>query len=243
MHGRVVAIIPARYHATRLPGKPLAMIAGHPMIEHVYRRASAARLVSAVLVATDDPRIADAVDAFGGTAVMTSADHPSGTDRLAEVAAHLHCDVVVNVQGDEPLLDPASVDAAIAACLDDSSIAISTLRTPLADADRDNPNVVKVVINLKGDALYFTRSLVPYLRAGQAPVRSWRHLGLYVYQRATLLALARLQPTPLEQAEGLEQLRALEHGVSIRTVATATTAPSVDTPDDLAAVRQLLSRA
>jgi 3-deoxy-manno-octulosonate cytidylyltransferase (CMP-KDO synthetase) len=213
------------------------------MVEHVYRRASAARLVSTVLVATDDPRIADAVDAFGGTAVMTRADHPSGTDRLAEVAEHLQCDLIVNVQGDEPLLDPESVDAAIAPCLDDPSVAMSTLRTPLAEADRDNPNVVKVVTNLKGDALYFTRTLVPYVRAGQPAPQAWRHLGLYVYQRATLLALARLQPTPLERAEGLEQLRALEHGLSIRTVATTATAPSVDTPDDLAMVRELLNRA
>ena len=219
------------------------MIAGHPMIEHVYRRASAARLVSAVLVATDDQRIAEAVDAFGGIAVMTRADHPSGTDRLAEVAEHLSCDVVVNVQGDEPLLDPASVDAAVAACLDDPDVSISTLRTRLADADANNPNVVKVVIDLKGDALYFTRSAVPYVRPGHPPAQAWRHLGLYVYRRSTLLALARLPPTPLEQAEGLEQLRALEHGLAIRTVATAATAPSVDTPDDLAMVRELLSRA
>jgi 3-deoxy-manno-octulosonate cytidylyltransferase (CMP-KDO synthetase) len=218
------------------------LIAGHPMVEHVYRRASAARLVSAVLVATDDPRIAEAVDAFGGTAVMTRVDHASGTDRLAEVAEHLTCDVVVNVQGDEPMLDPASVDAAVASCLDDPDVAISTLRTPLADADADNPNVVKVVINLKGDALYFTRSSVPFVRPGQPPVQAWRHLGLYVYRRPTLLALSRLRPTPLELAEGLEQLRALEHGLGIRTVATATTAPSVDTEDDLAMVRELLSR-
>jgi 3-deoxy-manno-octulosonate cytidylyltransferase (CMP-KDO synthetase) len=219
------------------------MIAGHPMVEHVYRRALAARLVSAVLVATDDRRIADAVHAFGGIAVMTRADHVSGTDRLAEVAEHLNCDVVVNVQGDEPLLDPASVDSAVASCLDDPEVAISTLRTPLAASDADNPNVVKVVINLKGDALYFTRNPVPFVRPGQPPVQAWRHLGLYVYRRATLLALARLQPTPLEKAEGLEQLRALEHGLAIRTVATATTAPSVDTPDDLAMVRELLNRA
>lgn len=241
MHGRVVAIIPARYHATRLPGKPLALIAGHPMVEHVYRRASEARLVSDVLVATDDPRIAEAVDAFGGTAVMTRADHLSGTDRLAEVAEHLNCDVVVNVQGDEPLLDPASVDLAIAPCLDDADVAISTLRTALAPADADNPNVVKVVVNLKGDALYFTRNLVPCVRPGHPPAQAWRHLGLYVYRRRALLALARLPRTPLEQAEGLEQLRALEHGMNIRTVETMATAPSVDTPDDLALVRELLT--
>jgi len=240
--GRVVAIIPARYHATRLPGKPLALIAGRPMVEHVYRRASEARLVSHVLVATDDPRIAEAVDAFGGTAVMTRPDHASGTDRLAEVAAHLDCDVVVNVQGDEPLLDPASVDAAIAPCLDEPGVVISTLRTPLADRDAGNPNVVKVVVNVKGDALYFTRSPVPYVRPGHPPTQAWRHLGLYVYRRATLIALAQLPQTPLERAEGLEQLRALEHGLAIRTVVTMTTAPSVDTPDDLNLVRALLTQ-
>lgn len=242
VRGRVVAIIPARYHATRLPGKPLALIAGRPMIEHVYRRALQARLVAAVLVATDDPRVADAVDAFGGTAVMTRADHPSGTDRLAEVAAHLECDVVANVQGDEPLLDPASVDAAIAPCLNDPQVVISTLRTPLPASDAGNPNVVKVVVDLKGDALYFSRSPVPYVRPGHPPAQAWRHLGLYVYRRETLLALAQFRPTPLEQAEGLEQLRALEHGLAIRTVETQTTAPSVDTPDDLALVRELLTK-
>jgi len=218
------------------------MIAGHPMIEHVYRRASEARLVSSVVVATDDPRIADAVDAFGGTAVMTRADHPCGTDRLAEVAAHLTCDIVVNVQGDEPLLDPAAVDAAIAPCLDDASVVISTLRTPLADCDASNPNVVKVVVDLQGDALYFTRAMVPWVRPGHPPAQAWRHLGLYVYRRETLLQLARLRPTPLEQAEGLEQLRALEHGIRIRTVETSASAPSVDTADDLALVRELLTR-
>jgi 3-deoxy-manno-octulosonate cytidylyltransferase (CMP-KDO synthetase) len=213
------------------------------MIEHVYRSARAARLVSDVLVATDDPRIADAVAAFGGTAVMTRADHPSGTDRLAEVAAHMACDVVVNIQGDEPMLDPAAIDAAIAPCLGDAPaqmITMSTLRTPLAAGDADNPNVVKVVIALNGDALYFTRASVPYVRTGQPPARAWRHLGLYVYQRDTLLRLAHLPPTALEQAEGLEQLRALEHGIRIRTVETLTTSPSVDTPDDLERVRQLM---
>lgn len=218
------------------------MIAGHPMIEHVYRRASEARLVSSVLVATDDPRIADAVDAFGGTAVMTRADHPSGTDRLAEVAAHVTCDIVVNVQGDEPLLDPAAVDAAIAPCLDDASVAISTLRTPLADTDANNPNVVKVVVDLQGNALYFTRAMVPWIRPGHPGTQAWRHLGLYVYRREILMRLAQLPPTPLEQAEGLEQLRALEHGIRIRTVETVASAPSVDTADDLALVREFLTR-
>ena len=210
------------------------------MIEHVYRRAQAARRVTDVLVATDDPRIAEAVDAFGGTAVMTRADHPSGTDRLAEVAAHLTCDLVVNIQGDEPMLDPAAVDAAIAPCLDDATVMMSTLRTPLAPADASNPNVVKVVVAQNGDALYFSRASVPYVRPGQPPAQAWRHLGLYVYRRQTLLQLAQLPPTALEQAEGLEQLRALEHGIRLRTVETLTSSPSVDTPDDLARVRQLM---
>ena len=210
------------------------------MIEHVYRRAASAQHVSDVLVATDDARIADAVHAFGGTAVMTRADHPSGTDRLAEVAEHLTCDLVVNVQGDEPMLAPASIDAAVAACLDDPSVEMSTLRTPLADADFENPSVVKVVVDLYGDALYFTRAGVPYVRTGHPAPQAWRHLGLYVYRRETLRRLAQLQPTPLDMAEGLEQLRALEHGIHIRTVETLTTSPSVDTPDDLARVRQLM---
>jgi 3-deoxy-manno-octulosonate cytidylyltransferase (CMP-KDO synthetase) len=213
------------------------------MIEHVHRLASSATLVSAVLVATDDPRIADAVDAFGGTAVMTRTDHRSGTDRLAEVAEHLTCDIVVNVQGDEPMLAPAAVDAAVAACLDDPLVVMSTLRTPLDAAVAENPSVVKVVVDVKGDALYFTRVSVPHVRPGETPPQAWRHLGLYVYRRDTLRELARLQATPLEQAEGLEQLRALEHGIRIRTVATLATSPSVDTPDDLARVRQLMDSA
>jgi len=242
VRGRVVAIIPARYDATRLPGKPLALIAGRPLIEHVYRRASSAHRVSAVLVATDDDRIADAVAAFGGTAVMTRADHQSGTDRLAEAASHLACDIVVNVQGDEPMLDPAAIDAAVAS-LDDPAVVMSTLRTPLAPGDAANPSVVKVVVDLRGDALYFTRASVPFVRDGQPPAQAWRHLGLYVYRRDALNDFARLAPTPLEQAEGLEQLRALEHGLRIRTVETLTLSPSVDTPEDLARVRQLMETA
>jgi len=210
------------------------------MIAHVYARAVEARLVDAVLVATDDPRIAEAVDGFGGTAVMTRADHRSGTDRLAEVAAHLSADIIVNLQGDEPMLDPGSVDAAIAPLLADPTILMGTLRTPLAPGEADNPNVVKVVVNLAGDALYFTRAAVPYHRPGATPAPAWRHLGLYVYRRDTLLRLAQLAPTPLEQSEGLEQLRALEHGIRLHTVAVAAASPSVDTPEDLARVRHLM---
>jgi 3-deoxy-manno-octulosonate cytidylyltransferase (CMP-KDO synthetase) len=211
------------------------------MIAHVYARAIESGLVDAVLVATDDPRIAEAVDAFGGTAVMTRADHPSGTDRLAEVAAHLSAEFIVNLQGDEPMLDPASVDAAIAPLLADPAVAMGTLRTPLGPGEADNPNVVKVVVNLAGDALYFTRASVPFLRPGHPAAPAWRHLGLYVYRRETLLRLAHLPPTPLEQSEGLEQLRALEHGIRLHTVAVPAASPSVDTPDDLARVRQLMN--
>lgn len=210
------------------------------MIAHVYARAVESGLVDDVLVATDDPRIADAVDAFGGTAVMTRADHPSGTDRLAEVAAHLSSELIVNLQGDEPMLDPESVDAAIAPLLADRTIEMGTLRTPLAPGDADNPNVVKVVVNLAGDALYFTRAAVPFHRPGQPAAPAWRHLGLYVYRRETLLRLAQLPPTPLEQSEGLEQLRALEHGIRLHTVAVPAASPSVDTPEDLARVRRLM---
>lgn len=210
------------------------------MIAHVYARAREAGLVDAVLVATDDPRIAEAVDGFGGTAVMTRADHPSGTDRLAEVAAHLSADLIVNLQGDEPMLDPASVDAAIAPLLADPTIELGTLRTPLGPGDADNPHVVKVVVNLAGDALYFTRAAVPFQRPGHPVAPAWRHLGLYVYRRETLLRLAQLPPTPLEQSEGLEQLRALEHGIRLHTVAVPAASPSVDTPEDLARVRLLM---
>jgi 3-deoxy-manno-octulosonate cytidylyltransferase (CMP-KDO synthetase) len=210
------------------------------MIAHVYARAMESGLVDAVLVATDDPRIAEAVDAFGGTAVMTRVDHPSGTDRLAEVAAHLSAEFIVNLQGDEPMLDPTSVDAAIAPLLVDRTIDMGTLRTPLAPGEADNPNVVKVVVNLAGDALYFSRAAVPFLRPGHPAAPAWRHLGLYVYRRETLLRLAQLPPTPLEQSEGLEQLRALEHGIRLHTVAVPAASPSVDTPDDLARVRQLM---
>jgi 3-deoxy-manno-octulosonate cytidylyltransferase (CMP-KDO synthetase) len=214
------------------------------MIAHVYERARRARLVDAVLVATDDERIADAVDRFGGTAVMTRADHASGTDRLAEVAEHLTSAVIVNVQGDEPLVAPEAIDAAIAPLLANPAERMSTLRTRIdVRADLDDPNVVKVVVDQEGYALYFTRSAVPYVRPGHTAATSWRHIGLYAYQRELLLALAHLPPTPLEQAEGLEQLRALEHGIRIRTVETAAASVAVDTPEDLERVRRLVEAA
>ncbi|HEX6464669.1 MAG TPA: 3-deoxy-manno-octulosonate cytidylyltransferase [Vicinamibacterales bacterium] len=238
-----VAVIPARYHSTRLPGKALVDIAGHPMIEHVYRRAAAAASIAHVIVATDDRRIADAVEAFGGEARMTSSSHESGTDRLAEVAASLDCDLIVNVQGDEPLLAPETIDAAVEPLAANPSIEMSTLRRKIVDAsEHTNPNVTKVVVDGEGFAMYFSRSPIPYTRAGQPGAAAWAHIGLYVYRRRTLLRLASLPPTALERAEALEQLRALEHGIRIKAVKTAYQTIGVDTREDLDRVRALLAQ-
>jgi len=214
------------------------------MIEHVYRAASRARTVDVVLVATDDDRIARAVEAFGGTAVMTSAMHATGTDRLAEVAAQLSGELVVNIQGDEPMMTAEAIDAAIAPLLSTASDQVSTLRRRMDDEhDGTNPSVVKVVIDREGYALYFTRASIPFVRPGNPTAVAWRHLGLYVYRRRFLLQLAQLPQTPLELAEGLEQLRILEHGYRIRTVETTVDAIGVDTPEDLERVRQLVGAA
>ena len=212
------------------------------MIEHVYRRAAAAALVSRVIVATDDQRILEAVHRFGGEAVLTAASHQSGTDRLAEVAASLDCDVVVNVQGDEPLLAPETIDAAIAPFTTDPSLQMSTLRRRISDAaELQNPNVTKVVLDQEGFALYFSRAGIPFTRAGQPPVTAWAHIGLYVYRRACLLRVAALPQTAMERAEALEQLRALEHGIRIKAIETTHATIGVDTPEDLARVRALLA--
>lgn len=250
----VVAIIPARLASTRLPGKPLCDLLGRPMIQHVWERARRAGSVQDVLVATDDPGIAAVVRGFGGRAVLTSPAHRSGTDRLAEAAAGLAADVVVNVQGDEPLLDPEAVDAAVAALVADPAVEIATLSAPLNDVEEMlAPSVVKVVTDARGDALYFSRSPIPHLRkaagtdlrcaaaAAVAAGLARKHLGLYVYRREALLRLAALPPAPLELAEGLEQLRALHHGLRLRVVARPTAGgPAVDTPEDLERVRALL---
>ena len=212
------------------------------MIEHVYRRASDARGVGRVVVATDDERIASAVWAFGGQAVMTSPAHASGTDRIAEVAAALDCDLIVNVQGDEPMLAPQAIDEAVAPLAADASIVMGTLGCRLDEhADPQNPNVVKVVVDRAGFALYFSRSPIPFRRAGAPLAAVFKHIGLYVYRRDFLLTLARLPRTPLERAESLEQLRALEHGYRIKVVDTTWTSVSVDTPEDLERVRRLLA--
>ena len=214
------------------------------MVEHVYRRTAEARTVDVVLVATDDSRVADAIDQIGGIAVMTDAGHATGTDRLAEVARALTSELVVNVQGDEPLITAAAIDAAVQPMLDHPHDVMSTLRRRIDDeADLANPAVVKVVVDRDGYALYFTRSEIPYVRPGQpVPIR-WRHMGLYVYRRDFLLKLAEFKQTPLEQAETLEQLRVLEHGYRIRTIETLVDSIGVDTPEDLDKVRRILQRA
>jgi 3-deoxy-manno-octulosonate cytidylyltransferase (CMP-KDO synthetase) len=236
----VLAVIPARYHSTRFPGKVLVDIAGRTMLEHVYRRAAAAHSVDAVLVATDDQRIVDAVDSFGGVVCLTSSAHASGTDRLAEVAAQLSCDLLVGVQGDEPLLDPAVIDAVVAPLKKDRQIGMATAARRLSEPrDLTNPNAVKVVCDREGYALYFSRAPIPHGRDGSAPEASV-HVGLYVYRHETLLRLAQLTPGPLERAEALEQLRALEHGIRIKVVETTYESLGVDTPSDLDRIRQRL---
>jgi 3-deoxy-manno-octulosonate cytidylyltransferase (CMP-KDO synthetase) len=236
----VVAIIPARFHSTRLPGKPLVPIDGRPLVEHVYRRAAQVPGISRVLVATDDERIVAAVAAFGGECLMTHADHRSGTDRVAEAARAIPCDIIVNVQGDEPLIAPEMISAALEP-FSDPDVCMTTLRRPLdSPEDLRNPHVVKVVVDARGDALYFSRAPIPWGRDVAdhfVPGSTFKHIGLYGYRRDFLLALSAWPPTPLELAEALEQLRVLEHGYRIRTVETMLDSIGVDTPEDLARVR------
>jgi 3-deoxy-manno-octulosonate cytidylyltransferase (CMP-KDO synthetase) len=241
---QVIAVIPARYGAARLPGKPLADIGGRPMIEHVCRRAAAARGVDAVVVATDDDRIAAAVRGFGGIAAMTNAAHRTGTDRIAEVAAGLPCEIVLNLQGDEPLIEAETIEAVIAPLMSDPMLEMSTVCVAISDrSDHDNPNVVKVVKDRTGRALYFSRAPIPHFRSdpgSRIPDPAYKHIGLYGYRRTFLLKFATLAQTPLERTESLEQLRALEHGYRIQTVETRYDSIGVDTPEDLERVRRQL---
>jgi 3-deoxy-manno-octulosonate cytidylyltransferase (CMP-KDO synthetase) len=219
----------------------LADIAGHPMIEHVYRRATAARLVHGVIVATDDDRIAAAVRGFGGAAMLTRADHVSGTDRIAEIVAALRCRAVINLQGDEPLIEPETIDAAVKPLLEDSTVDMTTICRPFSGLEEfRNPNVVKVVTNHRGEALYFSRAPIPFPREAGLPALARAHVGLYVYRRETLLKLAALPAAALEIVESLEQLRALAHGIRIRVVETKHATAGVDTPEDLERVRKML---
>ncbi len=237
---RTLAVIPARYASTRLPGKPLVEICGRPMIRWVHEAVSRARLVDEVVVATDDERIVRAVAAFGGRACLTSPDCASGTDRLVEIAAGEKADIYLNVQGDEPLLRPSDVDALIRALAGRPDMACATPCFPVSPEQALDPNLVKVVRADDGRALYFSRSRIPYDRDGSGRACYWGHLGMYAYRREALDVFARFAPGPLEQTEKLEQLRLLAHGASILTVAVEASAPGVDTPEDLARVLALL---
>jgi 3-deoxy-manno-octulosonate cytidylyltransferase (CMP-KDO synthetase) len=208
------------------------------MLQHVYERASQARYLTKVIVATDDPRIEDAARAFGAPVRMTRPDHVSGTDRVAEVASADNADIIVNIQGDEPLIDPAAIDAAALALVHENDVQMSTLKRRITDAaDLDNPNVVKVVTDLAGNAIYFSRHAIPFARGGG--VAHYKHIGLYVYRRQFLLEYSSLPAGPLEQAEKLEQLRALENGFPIRVEETEYDSLGVDTPEDLERVSTL----
>jgi 3-deoxy-manno-octulosonate cytidylyltransferase (CMP-KDO synthetase) len=243
---KVVIVIPARYGSTRLPGKPLASLAGQPMIQRVYERAKRAKTAGRVIVATDDERIVKAVEGFGGEARMTRADHRTGTERIAEVAAHTEGAIFVNVQGDEPLLDPVAVDTAVNSLLEEPVAAISTvavlIRTP---ADIMDPNVVKTVLDFEDNAIYFSRAPIPWVRdtGMKTHARHLKHLGLYVFQRDALLEYPTLPQGELERIEQLEQLRWMENGWKIRVAEVEHDAVSVDVPEDLAKVEGLLRAA
>ncbi|HEY1481147.1 MAG TPA: 3-deoxy-manno-octulosonate cytidylyltransferase [Candidatus Acidoferrum sp.] len=239
----IVAVIPARYASTRLPGKPLVPLAGKPMVQHVYERTKLASMVNRVIVATDDQRIMDAVRAFGGEARMTRADHRTGTERIAEVAAHETGDVFVNVQGDEPLIDPAAIDTAVQALLEGEPAQIATVATPIrVTADIMDPNIVKTVLDFDENALYFSRAPIPWVRDTQhkVHVKYWKHLGLYVFQRDALLEYPTLPQGELERIEQLEQLRWLENGWKIRVAEVEHDAVSVDVAEDVVRVEKLM---
>jgi 3-deoxy-manno-octulosonate cytidylyltransferase (CMP-KDO synthetase) len=250
---KIVAVIPARYQSSRLPGKPLAEIAGEPMIRWVYERARKAQFIDEVWVATDDERIYKVVKNFGGNAQMTSSEHQSGTDRIAEIVRHVDWDLVINVQGDEPLIDPDMIDEVILCFKNNPSVYMGTLKREIKTTNEVlNPNVVKVVTDNKGYALYFSRSPLPFLRTlwntiqeiEHAPLSFpiFKHIGLYGYTRDFLLHFASLKPTPLEKIEHLEQLRALEHGYKIKVGITEKDSLGVDHLDDLQQVRTLVKQ-
>ena len=254
---RVVAIIPARWASTRFPGKPLAQIKKKPMIQWVVEQAQKASRVSEVIVATDDDRILDAVTGFGGKAVMTSQDHATGSDRIAEVASGLKCDIVVNIQGDEPLIPPENIDQVIG-CLDKNpTLNVATLMMAVRESDEiTDSNVVKVVTDQKGRALYFSRSAIPFHRdewkngfpeniskvKEGGMTRVFKHVGLYAYTRSFLLEFTRMNPTPIEQLEKLEQLRILEHGYPIQVEITEKVSMGVDRIEDLEKIERFLDK-
>jgi 3-deoxy-manno-octulosonate cytidylyltransferase (CMP-KDO synthetase) len=240
---RVIGIIPARWASTRFEGKVLAKIKGKPMIEHVWTRCRLSRRLNDVLIACDDQRILKAAEGFGAQAVMTSAAHDSGTDRIAEAAAKLKADIVINIQGDEPLIHPGTIDDLAAVLINDPSIAMATVIKAITSPEElANPNVVKVVIDREQSALYFSRSAIPFDRdkRGLKNITYYKHLGSYGYRKDFLIHFSRMPKSRLEEAEQLEQLRALEAGVKIRTVVTKMETVGVDTPEDLARVEKLI---
>lgn len=237
---RVAIVIPARYGSTRLPGKPLADINGKPMVQHVYERAVQVASAHVVVVATDDERVAEAVHSFGGKCVMTSPDHPSGTDRLAEVMGKIDADVYINLQGDEPLVRPKDIEALAAGMLEDGSINVGTLCHPIEKDEASNPNTVKVVLSNNGNALYFSRSTIPFPRDSEVATYL-KHVGVYAYRREVLAEYATLPQPMIEHAEKLEQLRLLAAGYCIRAYIVEPTGPGVDTPECLEHVRALMS--
>ncbi len=253
---RVLAVIPARYGSTRFEGKPLADILGKPMIQHVYEGLSESRLIERIVVATDDQRIVEAVQSFGGNAVMTSPHHRAGTDRVAEVARRFKAEIIVNVQGDEPLIKGRTVDRAIRPLLADDTLLMSTLVTRFQDRkDWVSPTTAKVVVDRKGYALYFSRAAIPFPRDSKMgrpgslsvtpeepfPTEAFKHIGVYVFRRRFLFQYAKMSPTPLENLEKLEQLRVLEHGYRIKVTAVDYEPFCVDTPEDLERVIAFLS--
>ncbi len=239
---RLAIVIPARYASTRLPGKPLADILGKPMVQHVYERAMQVPGVHTVLVATDDERVNQAVQAFGGRCVMTSAAHPSGTDRLTEVMTQVKADIYINLQGDEPLVRPDDIAKLAAGMRADPALQVGTLCHLISAAEAVNPNTVKVVLATNGDALYFSRSPIPYVRDGGGDAaRYLKHVGVYAYRRDMLAAYASLPQPMIEQAEKLEQLRLMAAGVRIRAFEVVPTGPGVDTPECLERVRALMA--
>jgi 3-deoxy-manno-octulosonate cytidylyltransferase (CMP-KDO synthetase) len=241
---RILGVIPARYKSSRLEGKPLKDILGKPMVQHVFERARMSHDLTDVLVATDDERIRKSVQGFGGKVVMTSAHHKSGTDRVAEAVANLDVDVVVNIQGDEPLVDPILIDECISPFNSNDQVQIATVIQRLSDESTySDPAVVKVVRDLSGRALYFSRSLIPFPRVKEGDFAVYEHIGIYAYTKECLLKLSQLAPTKLETIEELEQLRALEHGIPIQVVETQRhfESVSVDTAADLERVRQIMA--
>ena len=246
--GKVLAVIPARFGSTRFPGKIIARLGGKPLVAHTYARTCQAELVSEAIVATEDERVLNALVPLGIPTVMTRPDHPSGTDRIAEVAADSDADIIVNVQGDEPLIDPKTVDAAVKPLLDDPALPMATVKHLLSDPrDIEDPNIVKVVCGANGRALYFSRCPIPFIRDAADRARAnqcyWQHVGLYVYRRDFLIEYAKWAQTPLEQLERLEQLRVLENGYPIAVVETKSKSIGVDTPEDLERAREIIESA